>query len=67
MSKESYMGLAVTFIPMDGANIITESGPCSIISVQYYVNQYGWGECDTEGTPGGDEYSYNWNRVPHFG
>ena len=66
MEKKAYDGLKVTFVPMDGANIITQSGECSIISVQYYVGQYGWGECDTEGKEEDAEYSYNWNRVPHF-
>lgn len=66
MEKKNYNGLKMVFVPMEGASIITASKKCSIISVQYYVNQYGWAECDTEGAEGGDEYSYNWDQVPHF-
>lgn len=69
MDKEAYNGLVVTFVPMDGASIITASG-CQIISVGYYVGQSGWSECNTEGDHADDpelgEYSYNWDRVPPY-
>ena len=66
MSKKAYNGLAVAFVPTDGASIITAS-LCQIISVQYYVNDPNWGLCDTETGDGDpdDGYSYNWNRQYH--
>ena len=68
MSKKEYNGLAVKFVPIDGASIITTSGkPCEVISVQYYVNNPISSECNVEGEAGGyedDGYSYNWNSRP---
>lgn len=64
MKKKAYNGLRVTFVPIDGTNIITTS-VCEIISVQYYVVG-SMSECTTEEGDGDPEegYSYNWNAEP---
>lgn len=68
MDKKIYDGLKVMFTPIDGANIVSASKPCEIISVQYYVGEFGPLQCDTEGDPTAfdGDYSYNWNAEPHF-
>lgn len=70
MEKKVYDGLKVMFTPIEEANIVSTSKPCEIISVQYYVGQYGVTQCDPEGdrnNPIDDEYSYNWNEAPYWG
>lgn len=65
MNKKAYNGLAVRFVPIDGASIITES-VCVIVTVQYYVQTYGGSECETETYEEGlqEGYSYNWTLEP---
>ncbi len=64
MLKKNYEGLDVAFVPVTGADIITASTEtCKVISVQYYVGNADWSQCDTEDGEGdGEGYSYNWNR-----
>lgn len=67
MSKKRYNGLVFRFVPVNGTDIVANSQTtCTIISVQYYVGQAGFGECTTEegdGNPN-EGYSYNWDKVP---
>lgn len=69
MLKKNYEGLDVAFVPITGADIITASDTdtCEVVSVQYYVGQEGWSECQTEEGSGdpSEGYSYNWNRRPN--
>ena len=66
MSKMKYDGLNAEFVPFNGADVVTQSpGTCYVISVQYYVGEEGWSECNTdEGDGDGEGYSYNYNRRP---
>ena len=64
MLKKNYEGLDV--VPVTGADIITESTEtCKVVSVQYYVGNVNWSECDTEGDGEDEGYSYNWNMKPN--
>ena len=65
MSKKTYSGLAVTFVPFNGTNIIRASTACSIISVTYYIKTSA-SSCDTETYEDGLEigYSNDWNAAP---
>ena len=67
MSRKKYNGLVVRFVPVNGTDIVANSGKCSIVSVQYYVGQEGFGECTTDEGDGDPSqgYSFNWNAAPN--
>ncbi len=65
MDKKKYDGLKLVFIPVSGESILTASGYCEPISVQYYVESVFSSECDTNTDQGlGEGYSFNLMQEP---
>ena len=67
MEKKPYDGLNLTFVPIDGEEIITASpGYCNPIAIQYYIVDFTDSQCDSQDPTesGKIGYSYNLNREP---